>query len=51
MPGYGNGWTQMLESTTFVGTALELSWSAQWYAEPGYDFGFGYYDGTGSIGG
>jgi hypothetical protein len=47
LPGYGNGWEQLLVSDTLVCDTLSWSWTAVWDSEPGYDFTYvEYYDPT-----
>jgi hypothetical protein len=37
LPGYGNGWDQILESNALAGDSVSLSYRVFWDSEPGYD--------------
>jgi hypothetical protein len=37
LPGYGNLWDQILESSVIAGDSLEFSYNIFWDSEPGYD--------------
>jgi hypothetical protein len=37
LPGYANGWHQILESNTVSGDSVLVSYRAHWDSEPGYD--------------
>jgi hypothetical protein len=37
LPGYGNGWDQILESTSVGGDSIRLQYNVFWDSEPGYD--------------
>jgi hypothetical protein len=37
LPGYGNGWDQILESSAVGGDSIRLQYNVFWDSEPGYD--------------
>jgi hypothetical protein len=37
LPGYGNGWDQILESALVAGDSIRLQYNVFWDSEPGYD--------------
>jgi hypothetical protein len=37
LPGYGNGWDQILHSTTIAGDSIRFSYNVFFDSEPGYD--------------
>ncbi len=37
LPGYGNGWDQLLEAGPIPGDSLRLAYKVWWDSEPGYD--------------
>jgi hypothetical protein len=37
LPGYGNGWDQVLESASLQGDSVSLSYKVFWDSEPNYD--------------
>ncbi len=49
LPGYGNGWDQILVSATLPGDSVRISYKVFWDSEPGYDGTTVEYSGDGGL--
>ncbi|MEE9271072.1 MAG: hypothetical protein V3V49_12515, partial [Candidatus Krumholzibacteria bacterium] len=49
LPGYGNGWDQILVSDSLPGDSVRISYKVFWESEPGYDGTTVEYSGNGGL--